>query len=149
LKRVSASSDPGLPRLRLRVKAAAESILRSGHPWLFADSIKEQNRAGETGELAVIYDRKDAFLAVGLYDADSPIRVRILRRGKPKTIDAEMVAHATGTGGYAAARFFDGRTNGYRCINGESDGWRAGAGLLTRRSCSSFTRRRGCRDWRK
>ena len=60
--------------LRLRITATAESIVRSGHPWLFADSIHEANRAGETGELAVIYDRKDKFLAVGLFDADSPIR---------------------------------------------------------------------------
>src|SRR2546421_177710 len=74
------------PRLRLRVTAAAESILRSGHPWLFAESVLEQNREGTLGELAVIYDRNDKFLAVGLYDPDSPIRVRILHKGKPVVI---------------------------------------------------------------
>src|SRR5579863_1210467 len=73
--------------LRLRVTAAAETILRGGHPWLFAESIREQNRAGELGELAVIYDRKDEFLAIGLFDPDSPIRVRILHAGKPVMID--------------------------------------------------------------
>src|SRR5579872_6870584 len=81
------SAKPAAARLRLRVTATAESILRSGHPWLFADSVKEQNRAGELGELAAIYDRKDKFLAVGLFDPDSPIRVRILHAGKPQTID--------------------------------------------------------------
>ena len=75
-------------RLRLRITATAESIVRSGHPWLFADSIREANRAGLTGELAVIFDRKDKFLAAGLFDADSPIRVRILHSGKPQTINA-------------------------------------------------------------
>ena len=74
--------------MRLRITAAAETIVRSGHPWLFADSIHETNRAGQSGELAVIYDRKDKFLAVGLFDPDSPIRVRILHAGKPQTIDA-------------------------------------------------------------
>ena len=74
--------------MRLRITAAAETIVRSGHPWLFADSIHESNRAGQAGELAVIYDRKDKFLAVGLFDPDSPIRVRILHAGKPQTIDA-------------------------------------------------------------
>ena len=44
-------------RLRLRITTAAETIVRGGHPWLFADSINEANRAGEAGELAVIYDR--------------------------------------------------------------------------------------------
>jgi 23S rRNA (cytosine1962-C5)-methyltransferase len=64
-------------RLRLRISAAAETIVRSGHPWLFADSIHEANRSGHIGEIAVIFDRKDKFLAVGLFDPDSPIRVRI------------------------------------------------------------------------
>ena len=76
-----------IPRLRLRVTATAETILRGGHPWLFADSIREQNRDGQSGELAVIYDRKDQFLAVGLYDPESPLRVRVLHAGKPLNID--------------------------------------------------------------
>src|SRR6266581_8849684 len=75
------------PRLRLRVTADAERQIRSGHPWLFAESIREQNREGQLGELAVIYDRKDEFLALGLFDPDSPIRVRLLHAGKPETID--------------------------------------------------------------
>src|SRR3954451_19526343 len=74
-----------VPRLRLRVTAAAETQLRGGHPWVYADSIREQNRDGSSGELAVIYDRKDTFLAVGLFDPDSPIRVRVLHAGKPQT----------------------------------------------------------------
>src|ERR1700719_4495485 len=82
------TSSKAPARLRLRVTNAAESIVRGGHPWLFAESVREQNRAGELGELAVIYDRKDEFLAVGLFDPDSPIRVRILHVGRPQTLDA-------------------------------------------------------------
>ena len=84
----TAAGQTAVSRLRLRITATAESIVRGGHPWLFADSIRETNRAGATGELAVLYDRNDKFLAVGLFDADSPIRVRILHAGKPLTIDA-------------------------------------------------------------
>ena len=110
-------------RLRLRITAAAETIVRGGHPWLFADSIHEINRAGAAGELAVIYDRKDKFLAVGLFDPESPIRVRILHAGKPQTIDAPWwQARLTQT---LARRegLFDAATTGYRLIHGESDGW--------------------------
>ena len=46
-------------RLRLRLSATAESIVRGGHPWVFADSVREQYRPGQTGELEVIYDRQD------------------------------------------------------------------------------------------
>lgn len=97
--------------------------MRAGHPWVYADSIREQNRDGTAGELAVIYDRKDKFLAVGLFDPDSPIRVRVLHAGKPQEIDnAWWVARLAN----AVARrraLFDAQTNGYRIINGESDGW--------------------------
>lgn len=116
-------SLPNPPRLRLRVTAAAESIVRSGHPWLFADSIKEQNRAGEPGELAVIYDRKNRFLAAGLFDPHSPIRVRILRAGKPQTINREWWQARLDQALARRRGLFDGQTTGWRCINGESDGW--------------------------
>ena len=82
------------------------------------------NRAGQTGELAVIYDRKDKFLAVGLFDPDSPIRVRILHAGKPQTIDAAWWQARSGKSARASARdLFDAQTTGYRLIHGESDGW--------------------------
>ena len=38
--------------LRLRVSQKAESILRSGHPWLFSDSIREQNRDGQAAAIS-------------------------------------------------------------------------------------------------
>src|ERR1035437_4703847 len=110
-------------RLRLRITAAAETIVRSGHPWLFADSVHELNRAGQPGELAVIYDRKDKFLAVGLFDPDSPIRVRILHAGKPTTIDAAWWQARLEQALARRRDLFDVQTTGYRLIHGESDGW--------------------------
>ncbi|HXT12817.1 MAG TPA: class I SAM-dependent rRNA methyltransferase [Candidatus Angelobacter sp.] len=114
---------PHQARLRLRVTAAAEAQLRTGHPWVFGDSVREQNRAGNAGELAVIYDRKDAFLAVGFFDPDSPIRVRILHVGKPRAIDAAFWSERLARAIERRRELFDAQTNGYRLINGESDGW--------------------------
>ena len=110
-------------RLRLRITAAAETIVRGGHPWVFADSIQEINRTGTTGELAVIFDRKDKFLAVGLFDAGSPIRVRILHAGKPQTIDTAWWQARLEQALARRHNLFDAQTNGYRLIHGESDGW--------------------------
>lgn len=97
--------------------------MRGGHPWLFAASIREQNRAGTAGELAVIYDRKDKFLALGLYDPDSPLRVRVLHAGKPVTVDAAWWQQRLETALQRRRELFDARTNGFRWIHGESDGW--------------------------
>jgi 23S rRNA (cytosine1962-C5)-methyltransferase len=121
--RVSHAEQKNRPRLRLRVTAVAESILRSGHPWLFAESIHEQNRPGELGELAVVYDRKDRFLALGLYDPDSPIRLRVLCAGKPQTIDGGWWSARLAQALQRRAGLFDEQTTGFRWINGESDGW--------------------------
>ena len=109
--------------LRLRITAAAESAVRSGHPWVFSDSILDLNHAGQTGELAVIYDRKDHFLAVGLFDPDSPIRVRILHAGKPQTIDRAWWQARLMQAIARRRDLFDEQTTGYRLIHGESDGW--------------------------
>jgi 23S rRNA (cytosine1962-C5)-methyltransferase len=111
------------PILRLRITATAETIVRGGHPWIFAQSVRAQNRDGQTGELAVIFDRKDQFLAVGLFDADSPIRVRILHAGKPQAIDKAFWERRAQEALRRRDGMFDGKTTGYRCINGESDGW--------------------------
>ena len=111
------------PRLRLRVTATAETILRGGHPWLFAGSIHEQNRDGQPGELAVIYDRKDRFLAIGLYDPESPLRVRVLHAGKPVTIDENWWRENLARAVRRRDGLFDDQTDGFRWINGESDGW--------------------------
>jgi len=118
-----ANSTKAPARLRLRITAAAEAYVRGGHPWVFAESVRKQNRVGMAGELAVIYDRKDNFLAVGLFDPDSPIRVRVLHAGKPETIDTAWWAARLDAAVQRRDGLFDERTTGYRLINGESDGW--------------------------
>ncbi|MPY67778.1 23S rRNA (cytosine(2499)-C(5))-methyltransferase [Deinococcus sp. SDU3-2] len=114
------------PRLRLRVSAPAEAHLRAGHPWLYEGSVREQNREGEAGELAVIYDRRDRFLAIGLYDPHSPLRLRVLHTGLPVTVDEAWWAARLDAALHRRAALFGPDTDGYRVVNGESDGF-AGA----------------------
>lgn len=111
------------PRLRLRLKPAAEAKVRAGHPWVFAESIRDANREGESGELAVLYDRSDRFLAAGLFDPQSPIRVRILHRGKPQLINRAWWAERLAVATQRRRALFDEQTTGFRWLNGESDGW--------------------------
>lgn len=111
------------PRLKLTLRPTAESIVRSGHPWVYSESIRDQNREGAAGELAVIYDRRDKFLAVGFYDPDSPLRVRILHTGKPATIDEAWWRSSFEVALARREEIADAKTNGLRLLNGESDGW--------------------------
>jgi 23S rRNA (cytosine1962-C5)-methyltransferase len=114
---------PSRPRLKLRVTASAEDMLRRGHPWLYADSIREQSREGDAGELAVVYDRRDRFLALGLFDPDSPLRLRVLHRGTPTTLDAAWWRDRFQQALDRRQGYFDDQTTGYRWIHGENDGW--------------------------
>lgn len=103
------------------MRPAAEAQVRAGHPWVFAESIREQNRPGEAGELAVIYDRQDRFLAVGLCDPQSPIRIRVLHGGAPANIDLAWFRDRLEEAAARRSSVFSEQTNGGRWINGESD----------------------------
>ena len=114
---------PAVPRLRLKVTPAAQTHLRAGHPWLYESSVKTQNRAGAAGELAVVLDRQDRFLAIGLYDPGSPLRLRALHVGAPVTVDRAWWAAHLDEALALRDGLFDEQTDGYRLINGESDRW--------------------------
>ena len=126
-----ASSLSNLPppsprRLRLRVAPPAERHLRDGHPWLYDTSISEQDGDGAPGDFAVVFDRKNRFLSIGLYDPASPIRVRMLLSGKPAPIDTAWFRARFGEAATLRASLSAPdrpRTDGYRMVNGESDGF--------------------------
>lgn len=110
-------------RLSLRLSPAAEKAVKQGHPWVYSASVRDLNREGEAGELAVIYNRDDKFLALGLYDPASPIRVRILHCGKPVTVDTAWWRERLHASLMRRDGLFGPETSGYRLINGESDGF--------------------------
>lgn len=117
---------PALPppagrRLALRVTRQAQQALRQGHPWLFDRSIVSQSGEGRPGDLAVIFDDRRRFLAIGLYDPASPIRVRVLQHSAPATIDAAFFAGRLAEAAQRRAPLASTATTGYRLVHGEGD----------------------------
>jgi len=119
------ATDKTGARLRIRVTPAAEQAVRQGHPWVYGDKVREQNRPGDTGEIAALYDRSDRFLALGLYDKESAIRLRILHAGRPVTVDEAWWREKLQATLAQRHEAFGPDTSGYRLINGENDGWPA------------------------
>lgn len=114
--------SPSERNIAVHVKPAAERALRGGHPWLFEGSIRDTSFEGDAGDIAVIFDRKDRFLAVGLYDPHSDIRVKVLQHNDPAQIGRAWFAqtlHAAVTLREPLAQTED--TNGYRLVYGEND----------------------------
>ncbi|GHF99108.1 rRNA (guanine-N2)-methyltransferase [Deinococcus piscis] len=118
-------APPAAPRLKLTVSPAAEKHLRAGHPWVYESSVRGQNRPGEAGELAVVYDKRDRFLAVGLFDPHSPLRLRVLHAGSPAKVDRAWWQARFDAAWVRRAALFGSDTDGYRVIGGESDGFPA------------------------
>ncbi|MTB52689.1 methyltransferase domain-containing protein [Lewinella sp. W8] len=77
---------------------------------------------GTAGDLAIIFDRrKDRFLGIGLYDPDSPIRIRVLHQGKSVKIDADFFAQRIAEARALRTHLLATDTNGYRLLHGEND----------------------------
>lgn len=117
---------PSAKRIAVHITSTAERALRRGHPWLFDQSITRMSRAGSPGDLAVIFDSDRQFLAVGLYDPYSPIRVRVLQHGKRAPIDAGWFRDKLAVAARLREPLLEqppgARTTGYRFVHGENDG---------------------------
>jgi 23S rRNA (cytosine1962-C5)-methyltransferase len=114
--------SPSSRNVTLRIDRSGERALRKQHPWLFEEGIQEQSHEGSTGDLAVIFDRSRKFLAIGLYDPCSSIRVRILHSGKPTAIGPEFFARRLAEITGRRTGLISPGTTGYRLVNGENEG---------------------------
>ena len=109
--------------LATRLTPAAQRALRAGHPWIYAGGVAQVKGEGRAGDLAVVFDRRtDRFAAVGLYDPDSPIRIKVLHVGKPVRVDADFFAEVVRRAYALRAPLLATDTNAYRLLNGENDG---------------------------
>jgi len=119
------STLPNIPtqRLAVHVKSAAEKMLHKGHPWVFESSIIKINKEGKAGDIAIIFDkRRNKFLALGLYDPYSPIRIKVLQIHKPATINETWFKEKINTAFAKRRPLLTTDTNSYRLIHGENDG---------------------------
>jgi 23S rRNA (cytosine1962-C5)-methyltransferase len=115
---------PASKRLAVRVTPAAQAALRGGHPWVFDQSVVSVGGKPDpqAGDLAVIFDDYRRFLAVGLYDPGSPLRIRVLQSGEPAAIDRAWFKERLTAAAAARATLPRSGTNAYRLVHGENDG---------------------------
>ncbi len=115
----------GDKRLAVRVTPDALRHIRAGHPWVFEESVTSISHEAAAGDLSVIFDNDRKFVALALYDPDSPIQFRILHVGKPTPIDDDWW-HTTIRAALDIRASFtadpDADRLGYRVLNGENDG---------------------------
>lgn len=109
--------------IAFKLKPKAEILVKKGHPWVFDQSITKQNKEGNAGDLAIIFDNKtNKFLAAGLYDPFSPIRIKILQANTPIKFNKEWIKDRINKAYNFRIPLFETNTNSYRLIYGENDG---------------------------
>lgn len=110
--------------INFKISQKINSEIRKGHPWIFENSIMKQSQEGAPGDIAVLYDEKtNRFLAVGLYDPLSVIRIKILQANKPATINDDFFGTKLKEAFNLRSTLLDSDTNGYRLVHGENDGF--------------------------
>ncbi len=113
----------GPARIAVRLTDGGLRRVRSGHPWVFEPSIRSASAPGRPGDLAVVFDDRKRFVAVGLWDPGSAIRIRVLHVGEPEPIDdAWLVGRVAAATMRRSELNADPATTAFRIVHGENDG---------------------------
>ncbi len=112
-------------RLAIKLNAKGEQYVLKGHPWVFSNSITKINEDAKTGDLAIIFSKnKNRVIGLGLYDVNSPIRIKMLHSGTEKAeINAAFFQNKTKEAFNKRQSLLETNTNSYRLIFGENDGF--------------------------
>ena len=113
---------PSPPVVRVWLTQDGEKTVRKRRPWLFGGHVQRVSEPAATGATAIVYDEKRRFVAVGMYDADSPILVRLLEFGQQTSIDVPWLWGRLNAALAIRVAVADPQTNGWRLVYGESDG---------------------------
>lgn len=110
--------------LAVKLTVMGERHVRSGHPWIFSESIEKINKEGNAGDIAIIFSHtKNKPLGVGLYDPDSPIRIKMLHHGSGTKLNTEFFTEKIARAFALRTELLETETNSYRLLFGENDGF--------------------------
>lgn len=110
--------------IAIKLNKVAETAVKKGHPWVFEQSIqKGPDKKQLAGSLCVLFDqRNNKPFAFGLWDPKEIIRIKIIFNGSRLTLD-ETFWKSQLEKAFEQRRPLLTKTNGYRAIHGENDGF--------------------------
>lgn len=110
--------------LAVKLSVVGERTVRNNHPWIFEDSIEKINKEGASGDIAIIFSHtKNKAIGVGLYDPDSPIRIKMLHNGGGIKLDEAFFSEKINSAYALRTELLETKTNSYRFLFGENDGF--------------------------
>lgn len=111
--------------LAIKLSNKGELFVIKKHPWVFSNNIEKISNDPETGDLCIIFSKKNnKIIGIGLYDANSPIRIKIIHNESSKTtIDASFFHKKIESAFQKRTELLKTNTNSYRLLFGENDGF--------------------------
>ena len=112
-------------RLAVKLNAKGEQFVVKGHPWVFSNSIVKINDDAITGDLAIVFSKnKNKVVGLGLFDAESPIRIKIIHNADTKIdVNAAFFHNKIELAFNKRQELLRTKTNSYRLLFGENDGF--------------------------
>jgi len=102
------------------LKKGREGPIIKGHPWIFSGAIEKTEHESESAAVADVFDSRGNWLARGLYNPKSQIRVRILAWEKEE-IDQRFFTRRLSQAAELRSKHLSPSTDSYRLVNGEGD----------------------------
>ncbi|NND25440.1 MAG: class I SAM-dependent rRNA methyltransferase [Flavobacteriaceae bacterium] len=111
-------------RLAIKLSANGEFSVIKEHPWIFSKSIVKISKPGRTGDLCIVFSKnKNKVIGIGLFDPDSPIRIKMIHFGEGTTINEAFFEAKVKQAYHLRSELFTTDTNSYRLLFGENDGF--------------------------
>ena len=113
-----------LKTLAVKLTSVGERSVRNHHPWIFSESVEKLSKEGSPGDICVIFSHtKNKVIGVGLYDPQSPIRIKMLHFDHGAQLNAEFFSEKISAAYALRQRLLQTNTNSYRLLFGENDGF--------------------------
>jgi 23S rRNA (cytosine1962-C5)-methyltransferase len=115
--------SPPTKMIKIKISKTLESKIRKGYPWIFKYQLQSDVTDKSKDGLAVIYDHKNRFFAIGLWEPDSDLCFRVLNLLETVEIDTQFFLKRFQKAILLRKVLEKQGTTGYRVLNGENDGF--------------------------
>ncbi len=116
---IEISSSP----VTLRLNRDLVRTIKRGHPWVYADALRDLPSAPAGSPAVLLDNRKGQPVARGFYDPDCPLALRICETDPEVKLDDRWAERRLRAALALRSSFSaTGPTTGFRAINGEGDG---------------------------
>lgn len=105
----------------VRLKKGKEKAVRQLHPWVFSGAIDQVKGAPENGDIVMVTDSNNNFLAYGFFNDKSRVAVRLLEWNLETEINEDWWRKKIAKAVKSREHLYNENTNTYRLIFSEAD----------------------------